>query len=141
LLYQLHNLTLILSFFQFLLPLFAQKSAIIMFGDMMGMLGKVKEFQAKMKEAQEGLGQLTESAEAGAGMVKVTVNGRKEILSLSIDPDLMKPEDQEMVQDLIVAAVNRAMENIEVQIKARIQQSTEGVLPKIPGLDLSQFMK
>jgi DNA-binding YbaB/EbfC family protein len=112
-----------------------------MFGDMMGMLGKVKEFQAKMKEAQESLGQLTESAEAGAGMVKVTVNGRKQIISLTIDPDLMKAEDREMVQDLIIAAVNRAMENIEEQIKTQIQQSTEGILPNIPGLDLSKFMK
>ncbi|MBB3840491.1 hypothetical protein FHS57_004511 [Runella defluvii] len=112
-----------------------------MFGDMMGMLGKVKEFQAKMKEAQESLGQLSESAEAGAGMVKVTVNGRKQITNLTIDPDLMKPEDAEVVQDLIIAAVNRAMENIEEKIKVRIQESTEGVLPNIPGLDLSKFMK
>lgn len=112
-----------------------------MFGDMMGMLGKVKEFQAKMKEAQESLGQLSESAEAGAGMVKVTINGRKQVTQLTIDPDLMKPEDAEVVQDLIIAAVNRAMENIEEKIKARIQESTEGVLPNIPGLDLSKFMK
>lgn len=112
-----------------------------MFGDMMGMLGKVKEFQAKMKEAQESLGQLSESAEAGAGMVKVTVNGRKQVTQLTIDPDLMKPEDAEVVQDLIIAAVNRAMENIEEKIKTRIQESTEGVLPNIPGLDLSKFMK
>ncbi len=107
----------------------------------MGMLGKVKEFQAKMKEAQESLGQLTESAEAGAGMVKVTVNGRKQIISLTIDPDLIQPQDREMLQDLIVAATNRALENIEEQIKAHIQQSTDGLLPNIPGLDLSKFMK
>jgi len=112
-----------------------------MFGDMMGMLGKVKEFQAKMKETQENLGHLTETAEAGAGMVKVTVNGRKQLVSLTIDPELVQPEDREMLQDLIVAAVNRAMENIESQIKSQIQQSTEGILPNIPGLDLSQFMK
>ncbi|MFN3382639.1 MAG: YbaB/EbfC family nucleoid-associated protein [Runella zeae] len=112
-----------------------------MFGDMMGMLGKVKEFQAKMKEAQESLGQLTESAEAGAGMVKVTVNGRKQIISLTIDPDIIQPQDREMLQDLIVAATNRALENIEDQIKAHIQQSTDGLLPNIPGLDLSKFMK
>ncbi len=107
----------------------------------MGMLGKVKEFQAKMKEAQESLGQLTESAEAGAGMVKVTVNGRKQIISLTIDPDIIQPQDREMLQDLIVAATNRALENIEEQIKAHIQQSTDGLLPNIPGLDLSKFMK
>ena len=108
---------------------------------MMGMLGKVKEFQAKMKEAQESLGQLTQSAETGAGMVKVTINGRKQLISLTIDPELTKPEDREMLQDLIIAAVNRAMEDIEDQIKARIQQSTEGTLPNIPGLDLGSFFK
>ncbi len=108
---------------------------------MMGMLGKVKEFQAKMKEAQESLGQLTESAETGAGLVKVTVNGQKQVVSLSIDPELIQPDDREMLQDLIAAAVNKAMEKIEDQIKAHIQQSTEGVLPNIPGLDLSKFMK
>jgi len=110
-------------------------------GDMMGMLGKVKEFQAKMKEAQDNLGQLSESAEAGAGMVKATVNGRKQVVSLIIDPDLMKPEDREMLQDLVIAAVNRAIDNIEDKIKAHIQESTEGVLPNIPGFDLSKFMK
>lgn len=109
--------------------------------DMMGMLGKVKEFQAKMKEAQENLGQITESAEAGAGMVKATVNGRKQVIGLEIDPDLFKPEDREVVQDLVVAAINRAMEKIEDQIKAHIQKSTEGVLPNIPGFDLGNFMK
>ncbi|MFN8345578.1 MAG: YbaB/EbfC family nucleoid-associated protein [Spirosomataceae bacterium] len=112
-----------------------------MFGDMMGMLGKVKEFQAKMKETQESLGQLTETAEAGAGMVKVTVNGKKQLVSLIIDPELVQPQDREMLQDLIVAAVNRAMEKIEEKIKSQIQESTAGILPNIPGLDLSQFMK
>lgn len=110
-------------------------------GDMMGMLGKVKELQAKMKEAQENLGQLSESVEAGGGMVKVTVNGHKQITQLDIDPDLLRPEDQEMVQDLVMAAVNKALEKIEDQIKDQMKQSTEGMLPNIPGLDLSKFMK
>ena len=74
-------------------------------------------------------------------MVKVTINGRKQVTSLTIDPDLMKPEDAEVVQDLIIAAVNRAMENIEEKSKTRIKESTEGFLPNIPGLDLSKFMK
>lgn len=112
-----------------------------MYGDMMGMLGKVKEFQAKMKEAQENLGYLTESAESGAGMVKAIVNGRKQVISIQIDPDLIKPEDKEMMQDLIIAAVNRALEKIDDQIKNHIQKSTEGILPNIPGFDLGSLMK
>ncbi len=112
-----------------------------MFGDMMGMMGKVKEFQARMKDAQETLSQLSESAEAGAGMVKATVNGQKQLVSLEIDPDIVKAEDREMLQDLVVAAVNRAMSKIDEQIKDHIKAQTEGILPNIPGLDLSKFMK
>ena len=107
---------------------------------MMGMMGKVKEFQARMKEAQESLEQLQESAEAGAGMVKATVNGRKQVVSLEIDPDLVKAEEKEMLQDLIVAAINRAMTKIDEQVKEHIRQQTDGILPNIPGFDLSKFM-
>jgi nucleoid-associated protein EbfC len=110
--------------------------------DMMGMLGKVKDFQAKMKEAQESLSQITEHAEAGAGMVKVLVNGQKKILKIDIDADLIKVEDKEMLQDLVIAATNKAMEAIEVKIKEHLQSATEGMMPAgMPGLDklFSQF--
>lgn len=104
--------------------------------DMMGMLGKVKDFQAKMKVAQENLGQITEQAEAGAGMVKVLVNGQKKVLSIDIDPDLIKVEDKDMLQDLIIAATNKAMDAIEIKIKEHLQTATEGMIPPgIPGLD------
>lgn len=109
--------------------------------DMMGMFGKVKELQARMKEAQESLGQITESAEAGAGLVKATVNGKKQLVSLEIDPDLMKPDDREMLQDLIVAATNKAMNQIEDKVKDHLQQATQGLMPNIPGLDLGNIFK
>ena len=103
---------------------------------MMGMLGKVKDFQAKMKEAQDSLEQITEKAEAGAGMVKVKVNGKKKILSLDIDSDLLKEEDKEVLQDLVVAAINKALEAIEVKIKEHLAEATKGMVPPgIPGLD------
>jgi DNA-binding YbaB/EbfC family protein len=103
---------------------------------MMGMLGKVKDLQAKMKEAQETLGTIVETGEAGGGMVKVTINGKKQLLNVEIDEDLLKPSDREVVQDLIVAATNIAMSNIEGKIKEHLQQATNGLLPNIPGLDL-----
>jgi DNA-binding YbaB/EbfC family protein len=103
---------------------------------MMGMLGKVKDLQAKMKEAQETLGTIVETGEAGGGMVKVTINGKKQLLNVEIDEDLLKPSDREVVQDLIVAATNIAMGNIEGKIKEHLQQATNGLLPNIPGLDL-----
>jgi nucleoid-associated protein EbfC len=109
--------------------------------DMMGMLGKMKDLQAKMKEAQESLGQITESAEAGAGLVKATVNGKKQVLKVEIDADLLKPEDREVLQDLVVAATNKALAQIEDKIKDHLQQATQGLLPNIPGMDLGSMFK
>lgn len=107
----------------------------------MGLMGKMKDLQSRMKEAQEELVGITETAESGGGMVKATVNGQKTLISLEIDKDLVNPEDKEMLQDLIVAAVNKAFENIEPKIKQHLQKATDGVLPNIPGLDLGGFMK
>ena len=104
--------------------------------DMMKMMGKMKEVQAKVKEAQDNLVNIKITAESGAGMVKATVNGKKELVKLELDQDLMKPGDQEMLQDLVIAAVNKAMAEVEVLAKEEIKKSTEGLLPNIPGLDL-----
>ena len=115
-----------------------------MFGnmsDMMGLMGKMKDLQSRMKEAQDQLSTIKETAESGGGLVKATVNGQKMLISLDIDQDLIKPDDKEMLQDLIVAAVNRAFESIEPKIKEHLQKATDGVLPNIPGLDLGGFMK
>ncbi|MEZ0608622.1 YbaB/EbfC family nucleoid-associated protein [Fibrella sp. WM1] len=109
-------------------------------GDMMGMMGKMKEIQAKMKAAQDSLNTISATGESGAGLVRATVNGQKQLIQLDIDPDLVKPDDREMLQDLIVAAINKAMDNIEPKIKAHIQQATEGLLPNIPGMDLGNLM-
>jgi DNA-binding YbaB/EbfC family protein len=78
--------------------------------------------------------------ESGAGMVKATVNGKKQLVSLDIDPSLLKDDDKVIVQDLIVAAVNKASEEAEILAKEEMRKSTEGLLPNIPGLDLSGLM-
>ncbi|MCE7042181.1 YbaB/EbfC family nucleoid-associated protein [Dyadobacter sp. CY312] len=115
-----------------------------MFGnmaDMMGLMGKMKDLQSRMKDAQEQLATIIETAESGGGMVKATVNGQKSLIGLDIDKDLINPDDKEMLQDLIVAAVNKAYERIEPKIKEHLQKATDGVLPNIPGLDLGGLMK
>lgn len=109
--------------------------------DMIGMMGKVKEVQARLKEAQDNLVNLKATGESGGGMVKATVNGKKQVLSVEIDPSLLKREDQVIVQDLVVAAVNKASSEAEVLAKEELRKSTEGILPNIPGLDLSNFMR
>ncbi len=107
----------------------------------MDMFGKVKEFQSRMKEAQDSLSTITAEGESGAGLVKVQVSGAKQVLRLTVDPDLMKSaDDREMLQDLIVAAVNKALENVEPKIREHLKKSTEGLLPNIPGLDLGGLM-
>jgi nucleoid-associated protein EbfC len=108
--------------------------------DMMKMLGKVKEVQSKMKEAQDNLGHLTTTGEAGAGMVVATVNGKKELINLEIDKSLFTPDDQEMLKDLIIAAVNKAIKDVEILAKEELKKSTEGMLPNIPGFDLSSML-
>jgi len=107
--------------------------------DMMKMIGKVKEVQEKMKEAQENLKDIRETGESGAGMVKAIVNGRKEVLSIEVDGSLLNKDDKEMMQDLVVAAVNKALENVDVKAKEELKKSTEGIIPNIPGLDLSNL--
>jgi DNA-binding YbaB/EbfC family protein len=108
--------------------------------DMMKMMGKMKEVQARMKQAQDNLANLRASGESGGGMVKATVNGKRQLLALEIDPSLLKSEDKIVVQDLVVAAVNKASEEADQLAKEEMRKSTEGLLPNIPGLDLSSMM-
>lgn len=106
----------------------------------MKMMGKVKEMQTRLKEAQENLVNVRASAESGAGLVKATVNGRKQLVALDIDPSILKSEDKVLVQDLVVAAVNKAQEEADVLAKEEIKKSTEGLLPNMPGMDFSNLM-
>ena len=106
---------------------------------MMNMLGKVKEVQAKMQKAKADLVNITVTSEAGAGMVKVTVNGHRKVLKLEIDPELIKSDEKQTLEDLTVAAINKAMDDVEVKIKEELKKSTDGVLPNIPGLDFGNL--
>ncbi|CAN5918532.1 YbaB/EbfC family nucleoid-associated protein [soil metagenome] len=107
--------------------------------DMMGMLGKVKELQAKVKEAQDSLQHITVTAESGAGMVVAKANGLRKLISLEIDDSLMRQEDKEMLADLVVAAVNKALAEAEEKAKDEMKRKTEGIIPNIPGFDLGNF--
>ncbi|MBN8650860.1 MAG: YbaB/EbfC family nucleoid-associated protein [Cytophagales bacterium] len=108
--------------------------------DMMKMMGRMKEVQAKIKEAQDNLVKVQATGESGGGMVKATVNGKKQLISLDIDAAILKADDKILVQDLVVAAVNKAAEEAEVLAKEELKKATEGLLPNIPGMDLSSLM-
>ena len=107
--------------------------------DMMKMMGKLGELKSKIAEAQEKVAQIKASGESGAGLVKATVTGTKKLFSLEIDPSLINPGDASMMIDLIVAAVNNAQKNAEDLAKEEMKKNTEGIMPNIPGLDLSAF--
>ena len=108
--------------------------------DMMKMMGKMKEVQSRLKEAQDNLTNLRAHGESGAGMVKATVNGKKQLMKIDIDPSLINPNDKGILQDLIVAAVNKAQDEADAAAKEEMRKSTEGIMPNIPGLDLSGMM-
>jgi|SRR5690606_32171241 DNA-binding YbaB/EbfC family protein len=108
--------------------------------DMMKMMGKMKEVQARLKEAQDNLVHVQASAESGGGLVKATVNGKRQLIGLEVDESLLKADDKIVLQDLVVAAVNKATDEAEVLAREELRKSTEGLLPNIPGLDLSGMM-
>ena len=76
---------------------------------MSGLMKQAQKLQNKMQEMQEELGKRTVSAQAGGGMVEAVVTGRQELLSLRIDPEVANPDDVDMLQDLVLAAVNEAL--------------------------------
>lgn len=99
------------------------------FGDMMK---QVQKMQAKMEEVQKELENKRVEGTSGGGMVKVTANGKQEILEIKIDPEVVNKEDVEMLEDLILAAVNQAREkSVEVQ-NEEMAKLTGGL--KIPGM-------
>jgi DNA-binding YbaB/EbfC family protein len=108
--------------------------------DMMKMMGKMKEVQTRIKEAQDNLVKIKANGESGGGMVKATVNGKRQLISLDIDATLVSVNDKAVLQDLIVAAVNKASDEAEVLAREEMRKSTDGLLPNIPGMDFSNLM-
>ena len=104
--------------------------------DISNLMGKVREAQQKMKEAQDNLENIRVTAESGAGLVRATVSGQKKLINLEIDRDLINPDDAFMLKDLVIAAINKAMEEADTRAKEEIRKSTEGLLPNIPGFNL-----
>jgi DNA-binding YbaB/EbfC family protein len=96
------------------------------------LLKQAQQMQEKMAEMQERLAEKTIESSAGGGMVKVTMNGRHEVISLKIDSEVVDPADVEMLEDLVIAAVNEARSRIDEMIKAEMSSLTGGI--SMPGL-------
>ncbi|OAT86112.1 YbaB/EbfC family nucleoid-associated protein [Desulfotomaculum copahuensis] len=101
-------------------------------GNMNKMMKQVQKMQAEMVKMQEELGNRTVESTAGGGVVKVTANGKQEVLSIEIKPEAVDPEDVEMLQDLILTAVNSALSDSREMVAREMSKLTGGL--NIPGL-------
>ena len=100
--------------------------------NMGNMLKKAQELQQKMAKLQEELGEKTVEASSGGGMVAVVANGKQEIVSIKIDPEVVDANDVEMLEDLVLAAINDALYQAKQMVSEEMSQLTGGV--KIPGI-------
>ncbi|WP_019222221.1 YbaB/EbfC family nucleoid-associated protein [Bartonella rattaustraliani] len=103
--------------------------------DMMSMMKKAKEMQKKMQEIQEEIANLQATGFAGGDLVSITLNGKSTITKIHIDPSLLKPEEAEILEDLLMAAYNEARAKIEVAIEEKTKSITAG-LPLPSGFKL-----
>ena len=99
------------------------------FGDPRKMMKQLQQAQAKMQAEIEAL---VVEATAGGGMVKVELDGQKQLRRLTIDPEVVSKDDVEMLQDLVVAAVNEANRKVDEQIQEKVGGLTGGL--KLPGM-------
>lgn len=102
----------------------------------MGQIMKqAQKFQTKMAKLQEELSERTVEASAGGGMVTVVATGGQDVLSINIDPEVVDREDVEMLQDLIMAAVNDALNKAKAMMNEEMGQLTKGMnIPGMPGM-------
>ena len=96
-------------------------------GNMNSLIKQAQKMQREMEEAQKSLEDETASASAGGGAVEVTVSGKKEIISVKIGPEAVDPEDVEMLEDLIMAAVNEALRKMDAIAEERMAKVTGGI--------------
>lgn len=96
------------------------------------LMKQAKKMQEDMMKAQEELGQRTVEGTAGGGVVKVSVSGHKQVLGIQIDPSVVQPDDVEMLQDLIVVALQDALQKVDELTNSELGKYTRGM--NLPGM-------
>lgn len=96
-------------------------------GNMQGMMKKMQKMQKEMLEAQEALNEQQFEGTAGGGAVKVTVTGQRQVVDVNLDASVVDPDDIEMLQDLVVVAVNEALKKVEDTTNSTMGKFTQGM--------------
>ena len=104
--------------------------------NMAGMMKQLQKVQERMAEVQQMLEQKTVTGESGGGMVKVTANGKHQLVKIEVDREVVNPEEIEMLEDLVLAAANKALEESGRMAQEEMAKVTSGMIPNIPGLNL-----
>jgi DNA-binding YbaB/EbfC family protein len=105
--------------------------------NMQQMMKQVQKMQERMEQVQAELETKTVQAESGGGMVKVTANGKQQIVKIEIEKEVVNPEEKDMLEDLVVAAVNQGLEKASAMAQEEMQKVTGGMMPpgmKLPGM-------
>lgn len=102
--------------------------------DIQYLMRQAKKLEKAMAEAKEKLGDIVVEAESGGGLVKTRMNGRFELQRVEIDPKALDPNDKAMLEDLVAAAVNAAVEKARAAADAAMAQATGGIKVPVPGL-------
>jgi len=95
--------------------------------DLLGLMGKAKEMQAKFQSLQEEIATMEATGQSGGGLVQVTLTGKFDMKSLKIDPSLFKEDEVEVLEDLILAAHNDARVKVEAAMQAKTNELTSGL--------------
>jgi hypothetical protein len=103
--------------------------------DLMGIMKQVQDMQSRMQKLQEELGAVEIEGKAGGGLVTVVMSGKGEIRKVKIDPSLIKPDEAEILEDLVVAACSDAKAKVEARMQDKMAEVTGG-LPLPPGMKL-----